>query len=105
MNENGQRLLEFCSRFHLCVANSFFDTKPQHKVSWQHPRSKNWHQLDLVLTQRTNLNSVKMVSSYHSADCDTDHSLVCCMIELARERVFFSKTKEKSRMNTENMKD
>ncbi|XP_069189748.1 craniofacial development protein 2-like [Procambarus clarkii] len=26
MNENGQRLLEFCCRHDLCVANSFFDT-------------------------------------------------------------------------------
>ena len=28
VNENGQRLLEFCSQFQLCVANSFFQNKP-----------------------------------------------------------------------------
>ncbi|XP_069161787.1 craniofacial development protein 2-like [Procambarus clarkii] len=32
MNESGQRLLEFCCRHNLCVTNSFFDTKPQHKL-------------------------------------------------------------------------
>eukprot|EP00105_Crassostrea_gigas_P003802 XP_011416773.1 PREDICTED: craniofacial development protein 2-like [Crassostrea gigas] len=37
MNENGQRLLELCSYYNLCIANSFFMTKPQHKVSWRHP--------------------------------------------------------------------
>ena len=42
VNENRQRLLEFCTRFDLSVANSFFHTKPQHKVSWGHPRSKHW---------------------------------------------------------------
>ena len=36
MNSNGQRLLEFCH-----MTNSFFKTKPQHKASWRHPRSKN----------------------------------------------------------------
>ena len=41
MNENGQKLLEFCSYYNLVVTKSYFKTKPQHKVSWRHPRSKN----------------------------------------------------------------
>ena len=45
MNENGQRLLELCCHHGLCVSNTFFNTKPQHRVSWRHPRSKHWHQL------------------------------------------------------------
>ena len=105
MNDNGQRLLELCSRFQLCVANSFFYSKPQHKVSWQHPRSKHWHQLDLVLIRRSILNSVKIVRSYHSADCDTDHLLVCCKIKLCPKKMFFSKAKGKPRLNTANMQD
>lgn len=28
INDNGQRLLEFCSHHNLCVTNTFFDTKP-----------------------------------------------------------------------------
>ena len=105
VNENGQRLLEFCTRFNLCVANSFFKTKPQHKVSWRHPRSKHWHQLDLVLVRRSNLNAVKIVRSYHSADCDTDHLLVCGSIKLSPKKFFLSKAKGKPRLNTANMQD
>ena len=105
VNENGQRLLELCTRFSLCVANSFFDTKPQHKVSWRHPRSKHWHQLDLVLVRRSNLNTVKVVRSYHSADCDTDHLLVCCRMKLSPKKFFLSKAKGKPRLNTANMQD
>ncbi|XP_035688750.1 SCO-spondin-like [Branchiostoma floridae] len=37
MNGNGQRLLELCSYHNLCITNSFFECKPQHKVSWEHP--------------------------------------------------------------------
>ncbi|XP_071956845.1 craniofacial development protein 2-like [Antedon mediterranea] len=33
LNENGQRLLELCSYHDLCITNTFFSTKPQHKVS------------------------------------------------------------------------
>ena len=41
INENGQRLLEVCTYHALCIANSYFRTKSQHKVSWRHPHSKH----------------------------------------------------------------
>ena len=44
MNDNGQRLLELCSFQSLCVTNTFFQLKHQHKVSWKHTRSHKWHQ-------------------------------------------------------------
>ena len=40
MNENGQRLLELCTFHDLFITNSFFRTKPQHKVSWETPTLK-----------------------------------------------------------------
>ena len=49
--ENGQRLLELCSYHDLCITNTFFSTKLNHRVSWRHPRSHHWHQLDLVITE------------------------------------------------------
>ena len=55
--------------------------------------------------RRTNLNSIKVVRSYHSADCDTDHLLVCCKIKMTPKRMFFSKVKGKPRLNTANMQD
>ena len=79
MNENGQRLLELCTYHDLCIANSYFRTKPQHKVSRRDPRSKHWHQLDLIILRRASLKNVLHTRSYHSADCNTDHSLVCCV--------------------------
>ncbi|TWW67246.1 hypothetical protein D4764_02G0002870 [Takifugu flavidus] len=82
MNENGQRLLELCSYHNLCITNSYFQSKPHHKVSWRHPRSGHWHQLDLIITRRCDLRNVLQTRSFHSADCDTDHSLVCCKIKL-----------------------
>ena len=48
-----------------------------------HPRSRQWHQLDLVITKRELLNSVRITQTYHSADCYTDHSLVLSKITLS----------------------
>ena len=92
MNENGQRLLELCTYNDLFIANSYFRTKPQHKVSRRHPRSKHWHQLDLILFRRAALKNVLHTRSYHSADCNKDHSLVCCKIRLQLKR--FHRTKK-----------
>ena len=82
MNWNGQRLLELCALQTLCITNSFFKAKLQHKVSWRHPRSRHWHQLDLILVRLATIKNVLKTRSYHSTDCDTDHFLVCCMIRL-----------------------
>lgn len=82
MNENGQRLLELCCRNGLCVSNTFFPGKPHRKVSWCHPRSKSWHQLDFVIVRQKHRGEVYNTRTYHSADCDTDHSLVVSSMRL-----------------------
>ena len=82
MNENGQQLLKLCIFHNLCITNSFFKTTPQHKVSWRHLHSKHWHQLDSILVRHAAIKNILHTHSYHSGDCDTDHSLVCCKIRL-----------------------
>ena len=99
MNENGQRVLEMCTQHKLCVTNTYFQTRPMHRVSWRHPRSKHWHQLDLVITRRADLNCVKITRTYHSADCDTDHSLVLTRVELKPKKIHHVRHKPLTRIN------
>ncbi|XP_068756780.1 uncharacterized protein [Montipora capricornis] len=89
MNENDQTLLELCCYHNLYGTNTFFQNKAYHKVSWRHPRSKHWHQPDLVITRWASLNNVCNTRSYHSADCNIDHSLI-----------YYSKKKGQPRINT-----
>ena len=76
INENRQQLIKHCSHHDLCMTNSYFQTKPQHKVLWRHPQSKCWHQLDLIIFRHIFLKFVLLNCLYHSADFDMDHSLV-----------------------------
>ena len=103
LNDNGQRLLELCSLHDMCISNTFFATKPCHRVSWRHPRSRHWHQLDLIITRRQSLNSVLLTRTYHSADCDTDHSMVASKVRLQPKQIHRSKTKGRPRLNTTNL--
>ena len=99
MNDNGQRLLELCCYHNLCITNTFFQNKACHKVSWRHPRSKHWHQLDLVVTRRDSINSVCNTRAYHSADCDTDHSLIASKVKLKPKKLHHTKQKGQPRIN------
>ena len=99
MDDNGQLLLEVCCYHGLCVTNAFFPCKEIHQVSWKHPRSRHWHQLDLVLTKRRDLASVLLTRNYHSADCDTDHSLIASKVRIAPRKLHHSKEKGRPRVN------
>ena len=52
MNSNGLILLEFCTRFQLSIMGTVFQLKDSLKNTWQHLRSKHWHQLDHVLSNK-----------------------------------------------------
>ena len=99
LNENSQRLLELCSYYDLSLTNTFFPSKLQHRMSWRHPRSSPWHQLDFVITRRNLLNQVLVTRSYHSTDCDTDHSLMASRISLLLKHVHYSKQKPRPHIN------
>lgn len=100
VNENGQRLLELCCYHDLSVANTFTNAKLPQKVSWQHPRSKHWHQIDLILIKHSSLKLITYTRTLQSADCDTDHSLVCCKLGLKAKRIHHTKSRPKLRIDT-----
>ena len=81
MNENGQRLLELCTINDLTITN-IFALKDQYKVLWCRPRSKHWHQTDFILARRIDLNCVRDTQSFHSVDCDMDHTLVVSKLSI-----------------------
>ncbi|XP_046543054.1 serine/threonine-protein phosphatase 6 regulatory ankyrin repeat subunit B-like [Haliotis rubra] len=75
-------------------------TKHKAIVSWRHPRSKHWHELDFVITRRSMLNHVLVTRTYHSANCDSDHSLVSSKVRLRPRRFQRSMQKGRPRIDT-----
>ena len=76
INSNGLRLLELCSELNLVICNTFFHQKEKHKTTWTHPRSKQGHLIDYIITRKRDLFDVCNARVLRSAECDTDHKMV-----------------------------
>ena len=83
MIENGQRPLEMRSSQNLLIVNTFFQTKLRQAVTWRHTTSGHWHKLELVIAGRSSRPKFLHTRSYHSANCNSDHALVCSKVRLA----------------------
>ncbi|XP_055389945.1 uncharacterized protein LOC129618936 [Condylostylus longicornis] len=91
INENGEKLIEFCSQNLLRLNNTFFPHKPQHKYTWSNTRG---HQstIDYIITNRSILPSqILDVRTLTSANVGSDHGLVLCKI---RENIPRSKQRK-----------
>ena len=88
MNSNGLMLLEFCSRYKLSVMGTMFQMKNSLKTTWQHLRSKHFHQIDHVLASASAKQSVIITKIDPKADCFTDHKLLIskCNFRLKRKK-------------------
>src|SRR6185312_11891206 len=51
-NENGERMIDFCSMNGMFIMNTRFQKRRIHQGTWQHPRTKVWHMKDYVLVNR-----------------------------------------------------
>lgn len=90
----------------LCITNTYFQSKPFHKVSWRHPQSGYWlDQLDLIVTCVKDLRCIFQTHSLHSAVCDTDHSLVHCKVKLQVKNLHRAKPKGAPRIESSKTAD
>ena len=93
MNENGQRLLELCTYHDLCIANSYISDEAPAQSFLEAPALKALAPIGSAPIQACRSQERPThTRSYHSADCNTDHSLVCCKIRLQPKR--FHRTKK-----------
>ncbi len=90
MNEAGEELLSFLSLFGARICNSWFCKKDIHKATWQHPRSQQWHCIDYAITRQRDARMCTDCRVYRSAECGTDHRLLCMSLSLGHRRRVYS---------------
>ena len=75
-NSNGTLLLSMCSQHELCITNTMFQQSNNHKTTWMHPRSKQWHMIDYVITRQRDIKDVHHTRAMCGACTWSDHKLV-----------------------------
>ena len=81
-NENGERLLSYCSSNKLKIGGSLFQHKNIHKGTWRSPNGLTVNQIDHICYQRRWASSVKDVRTYRGADVGSDHYLVVATLKI-----------------------
>ena len=67
-NSNGTLLLSECAKHDLAITNTFFRLPTKKKTTWMHPRSKQWHLIDYIITRQRDLMDVHVTKSKRGTD-------------------------------------
>ena len=81
-NSNGFLLLRKSAEHELLITNTVFHLPFRRKISYMHPRSKQWHLTDYVIVRRKDRQDVRVTKTMCGADCWTDHRLVVSKLNL-----------------------
>ncbi|PIK44248.1 putative craniofacial development protein 2-like [Apostichopus japonicus] len=76
MNENGEKLLDFCSTYDFVIGRTLFPHNDIHKLTWNSPNGRDKNQIDHLMINGTWRHSLFDVRVMRGADVNSDHHLV-----------------------------
>ena len=103
INENGQRLIEFCINNEMLIGGTLFPHKEIHKKTWTSPDGKTRNQIDHIMINRKWRSSLYDVKVRRGADVGSDHFLVMgkLKLKLCKDRVDKSEDKDGKKWNVD----
>ena len=81
-NERGERMLEFCQDKQLCITNTYFYHRQQHRYTWTHPDGLHKNCIDYILINKRWKTSVMGTRVMRGADFGTSHELLLSNIRI-----------------------
>lgn len=103
LNDNGQRLIEFCIENDMLIGNSHFNHKLIHKITFQAEGREAKSIIDYIIYDRGMRRYFTDVKAITGAELGTDHRLVVADTRIIKPRKKQSKTYE--RIAAEKLRD
>ncbi|GFS23645.1 craniofacial development protein 2-like [Elysia marginata] len=82
INNNGERLVDFCAANDLVIGGTLFKHPVVHKLTWYSPKGRYKNQIDHIAINGSWRGSMLDVRVKRGADVDSDHLLVTANIRL-----------------------
>ena len=86
-NEAEQRLIEFCRKNSLIIANTLFQQHKRGIYTWTWPDGQHWNQIDYILCSQRWRSSIQSTKTRPGADCSPDHELLITKFRLKLKKV------------------
>ena len=86
-NEAGQRLIEFCQKNPLIIANTLFQQHKTRLYSWTSPDGQPQNQIDYILCSQRWRSSIQSAKTRLGTDCGSDHELLIAKFRLKLKKV------------------
>ena len=81
-NEAGQRLIEFCQKNALVIANTLFQQNKRRLYTWTSPDGQHQNQIDYIFCSQRWRSSIKSAKTRPGAYCGSDHELLIVKFRL-----------------------
>ena len=82
INENGERLVEFCTINNLVMGGTPFPHREIHKITWCSPNDIDRNQIDHLMINGKWRSSLRDVKVRRGANIGSDHHLVTACLKL-----------------------
>ena len=86
-NESGQRLIGFCQKNTLVIANTLFQQHNKRFYPWTSLDSQHRNQIDYILYSQSWRSSIQSSKTRPGADCASDHELLIAKFRLKLKKV------------------
>ena len=87
-NEAGQRLIEFCQKNSLIIANTLFQQHKRRLYMWTSPDGQHQNQIDYILCSQRWRRSIQSAKTRPGADCGSDHERFIANFRLKLKKVW-----------------
>ena len=86
-NEAGQRLIEFCQKNAMVIANTLFQQQKRRLYTWTSQDGQHWNQIDSILCSQRGRSSIHLAKTRPGADCGSDRELLIANFRLELMKV------------------
>ena len=86
-NEAGQRLIEFCQKNVLVIANTLFQQHKRRLYTWTSPDGQHRNQIHYILCSQRWRSAIQSTKTRAGADCGSHHELLTTKFRLKLKKL------------------